>query len=316
MTERKAADAIPALKELALHGATQEICLRGLWALYGVGGFDAQFANVAMRSHHEWVRVWTIRFLGESLPLDKWELERDTLAALLEHAATRSQLASTFQRLKGQEILPLLTAQLGQSDADANDANIPLLLWIAYEPFVLTSFPKVLEFLKGDGAKSAFVRGYIAPRVARRLVSTQKTENLSQAFELLDTASALEMRAALIDGIQLGFKGRGKVTPPENWEKVFAAAQQRNDAVELKKLKLLAAQFGDAASLADAQKIVADSKRPAAERIEALKLLSSFNAPGVEKFALKSSTAKAMRNSRARRFARWLRLRPSRTPRG
>ena len=96
------------------------------------------------------------------------------------------------------------------------------------------------------------------------------------------------MRESILDGISLGLKGRGKVTPPPNWEKAYAAAQARNDEAELRKLKLLAAQFGDAASLADAMKNAADPKRSLADRIEALKLLASSKAPGAEKlcFAL------------------------------
>ena len=134
-----------------------------------------------------------------------------------------------------------------------------------------------------DKPDAKLLTEYIAPRFARKLLATQKPENLALAIQLFDESKEPARRSAVLDGILIGLKGRGKVTPPANWIKVFDVARQRNDAGEMKKLKLAAAQFGDAASLADAVNSVNDAKRSIGERIESLKLLASSKAPGAEK---------------------------------
>ncbi len=272
------------MKEIALHGETQEICLRGIWALYCVGGFDAEIASELFKTKHPWVAVWTERFAGESGVLGKTHIDREDIPLLFAHPEFRSQWASTMLRLNDSKMVPYILKVAALNDADIDDPNIPLLLWLALEPHVINEFPTILEFLSENGGKSKFVANYIAPRVARRLMATQRPEQLAQAFELFNALrSAPRCAFAVLDGIQLGLKGRGKVVPPANWEKTFAAAQQRNDPAELKRLKLIAAQFGDAASLADAQKTVANPKAKFPERIDALQLLASFKTPGTEK---------------------------------
>ncbi|MEI6231805.1 MAG: PVC-type heme-binding CxxCH protein [Planctomycetota bacterium] len=284
LTERKATDAIPALQEIALHGETQEICLRGLWALYCLGGFDPDFAHSALKSQHPFVRAWSVRFIGESRMIWPWSSGFTVMQAAANDKSpeVRSQVFSALLANEPNQIFESSYARLYSHDEDVSDANIPLLSWLVFERQFAGNETAGLNMLKSC-PNSKLMTDYIAPRFARKLLATQKIENLALAIQFYDESKEPARRAAIMDGIQLGLKGRGKVTPPPNWPAVYASAQQRNDADELKKLKLIAAQFGDAASLADAMKNAANPKRPVAERVEALKLLASSKAPGAEK---------------------------------
>jgi len=285
LTERKPADAIAPLKEMALHGETQEICLRGLWALYDVGGFDEAFAMEALKSQHSWVRAWTIRFIGQSMLVP----EKDLTFALLkcitkDEPEVRSQLASTLQHW-GVGFTQAMIECLMLHDEDLTDQNIPLLLWLAYEPYVLKDFPDVLNTLKTSVAENKLINEYIAPRVARRLIATQKVENLRQALELLASAHSPQMRVSVLDGIQLGLKGRGHVSVPENWRNVRDSLLEKGEPEVNRRLKLVAAQFGDADGLANALAVARDKSHNTNERVEALKLLvAAAKNAGTEKF--------------------------------
>ncbi len=286
LAEKKPAEAIPLLKEIALHGETQEICLRGLWALYCVGGFDEAFAIEALKSQHSWVRAWTVRFIGQSCTTTIWS----SAWALIQTAAgdkaaeVRSQVASTLLRMDVSP-LPTSLASLIGNDEDLTDANTPLLDWLVFERQFANKEVEAVKLMR-DMPNAKLMTEYIAPRFARKLVATQKPENLAVAFQFFDESKDPVRRVAVLDGIQLGLKGRKKIVPPENWQTIFDAAQKQNEPETLKKLKLIAAYFGDAASLADAQKNAADPKRPLAERIEALRLLAGFKSPGAEKLCL------------------------------
>ncbi len=295
LAEKKPAEAIPLLKEIALHGETQEICLRGLWALYCVGGFDEEIAMEGLKSQHSWVRSWTVRFVGEGLT---YKNNSNTMVELLATMAAtdpaaevRSQLASTCQKPKCPNPRFSILQQLALRDEDVDDPIIPFLIWLAWEPevdgFAIPSsqlnLSRFKPISKAMSSTHKIINTILARNVARRLTAAQNETLLHEAFALYENAETDEMRCNVLDGIQLALKGRHKIVPPKNWENVFALAQKKNDTEELKKLKLIAAYFGDAASLADAQKNAANPKRPLAERIEALKLLCGFKAPGAEK---------------------------------
>ena len=144
LTERKATDAIPALKEIALHGETQEICLRGLWALYCVGGFDENFAADALKSEHPWVRSWTVRFIGDSCATMIWSsgwLDLQ-IGAGDKSAEVRSQALSSILKMATQ---PLLPTQLFSNNDDLADANIPLLSWLVFESNSMDAKPAAFK---------------------------------------------------------------------------------------------------------------------------------------------------------------------------
>jgi len=280
LTERKAVDAIPALKEMALTGATQEIQLRGLWALYCVGGFDETFAQQTIVSPHPFVRAWTVRFLGESAKVSDATMSKLTeLGAKDPSAEVRLQLASSCQKLTGNDTLPLLHALIMNND-DVNDQNIPLLIWIAYEQRLLKNGPRVAEFVKETGSKSAQLNGQILPKIIRRLTASAEPEHLETCITILAQAPSAEMRRAVLDGMSAGLKGRGQVKAPPSWQKLVSDISDKLDPAARAGLQRLSVQFGDAQSLKNTLETAANAKADAGERAESIRTLAAVRADG------------------------------------
>src|SRR5205807_9698419 len=121
--------------------------LRGLWGLSSLAAFDEEVAFRTLQSHSTWVRAWTVRLLGE-----KGQVSAQMLAQLGRLAAgdpapeVRSQLAGTAGLLKQQDTLPLLHFLMSHKE-DAGDPNIPLMIWLAYEPRTVANQQGELEWL-------------------------------------------------------------------------------------------------------------------------------------------------------------------------
>ena len=280
LADPKATDSAAGLKQLALTGATEESSLRGLWALYDVGGFDESIAEQTLASKYPWMRVWTVRFLGESGKISDAMMSRFFELAKSDAAPeVRSQLASTCQKLKENDTLPLLHA-LMLHDEDINDQDIKLLLWVAYESRLLKQGPQVIEFIKGPGADAKLVQNQILPNVIRRLTATADALPLQTCVALLADAPKGRLRQAVLDGFIAGMNGRGQVAAPENWGKTYAALMQDNqtDAAQRAMLLRLAAQFSDADAVKSLKEKAADQKAPDGERIDAIRTLASVRA--------------------------------------
>lgn len=278
LTERKAIDAAPALKELALNGATQELKLRGLWALYDVGGFDEAFGLQLLDAKEPWVRVWAIRLMGEGGAASPAALSKFAeLAAKDSAAEVRSQLASTCQRIKAGDTLPLLHALMLRSE-DAKDQNIPLLVWIAYEQRLLADTERASTFLLGDGVKSPLTRDYILPRVIRRLTATAESKQLEACVAMLGRATT-DLQRSVLTGMLDGLKGRGQVVAPANWAEVYGKLKDQAKGGDLALLRRFAAQMGDAAAVEQLLATVSNTADSAGARTEAMAALSALKAP-------------------------------------
>ena len=129
--------------------------LRGLWASAACGVLTGEQLNAALADGDADVRGWAVRLLGQSRPalpmsggtpraigdLPPLPAFGDRLGSLVEMAKSepaapvRLELASLAQRLPVGERWELLSALLVRGE-DAEDHNLPLMLWYAFEPLV------------------------------------------------------------------------------------------------------------------------------------------------------------------------------------
>src|SRR5437763_12747451 len=124
LAERRDRSVASQLEEL-LQEKDDTLCLRGVWGLYGIGALDESSCGKALRYASPWVRSWAVRLVGEATPLSAGMLEKLTQMAAQDPAApVRLQLASTAQRLRDRDTVPLLH-HLMQHKADAHDAYLP-----------------------------------------------------------------------------------------------------------------------------------------------------------------------------------------------
>jgi hypothetical protein len=163
LQERGGTGAKAALTEILEKNPDETRKLRAMWALHAIGALDP----LPLHAHgSEHVRSWAVRFAGEDRdPSDA------VLAAWAEMAAkdpsplVRLFLASTLQRVpvpKRGEVLKGLVARA----EDAEDPNLPLMVWYALEPLIAADRAGATGFLKE--AKIPFVRQSITRRLASR----------------------------------------------------------------------------------------------------------------------------------------------------
>ena len=118
--------------------------LRALWALYVTEGtFDV------LSHENEHLRAWGVH-LGGTLKDDP-------------SPVVRLAIASALQRMPLEERWDVAAALLAHAE-DAEDHNLPLMIWYGVEPLVTLDTPRALKL--AAGAKIPRVRQYITRRVA------------------------------------------------------------------------------------------------------------------------------------------------------
>lgn len=141
--------------------------LRALWALHVTGGLTEEIAATSLDSPMEYLRAWTIQLINEDgAPSDAQLRKMADLAKNDESAVVRLHLASAAGRIAIDSRWPILEALVAH-EQDANDPNIPLLIWYAAEPAVaadaakaahllgLARMPKLQEFIPRRMAATA-----------------------------------------------------------------------------------------------------------------------------------------------------------------
>jgi putative membrane-bound dehydrogenase-like protein len=269
--ERQDSAANKALQDL-LSSKEPAHALRGLWGLYAVGAFDEATARKALAHANPFVRSWAIRLLGQAGLINQPLLAALTALAEKEPAPqVRSQLASTARRLAKLDTLPLLHA-LMQHKEDSKDANIPLLIWLAYEPRVSAQSRPALDWLKDHAGGNPLVTEEIVPRTLRRLAATAKPADLEAAVEFVGAVSD-DVRRQALEGLAQGLQGR-QVDAPPSWKRVFAELGKDGNFKTQELARRLAINFQDREAIARALALAQDSSKELARRLDAIRDLA------------------------------------------
>jgi putative membrane-bound dehydrogenase-like protein len=138
--------------------------LRALWALHGVQSLSDSVALEALKSPQEYVRAWTIQLTSEDgKPSAVLLAEFARLAKVDASPVVRLYLASAAQRIEIAQRWPILEG-LAEHAEDANDHNLPLMLWYAAEPAVAADITRGANLLAN--CKIPKVQEFITRRIA------------------------------------------------------------------------------------------------------------------------------------------------------
>jgi len=231
--------------------------LRALWTLHVTGniGRDLLTANLADADEH--LRAWSIQFLCE----DGMAAEdiREQLVAMAksdESPVVRLYLAAAMQRIEPTVAWSIAEA-LAQHGEDADDHNIPKMIWFGLEPFLLQDIPRALAI--AETSKLPLVSRHIA----RRLGSDNKFE------ALVATIGKSKQPEQMLLGMRDSLEGRYDVKAPANWTSAYAALRKLGG--QNAKLALqLSQQFGDDTAAATMLVTLNDPSAPTNDRRIAL----------------------------------------------
>jgi putative heme-binding domain-containing protein len=262
--------------------------LNVVWTLHTLSHLPATRGALApdqierlLAADEEHLRAWGWRLATDFWPLDSvfsqpaaTEAAIDPALADRLPAAARAEpsalvrlvLASLLQRLPPSRRADLAAA-LAEHEADAEDANLPKLLFYGLVPLVDRD-PSSLAGL-ATTARWPLTRQWIARALAEQPVQHRAAlEHLLQAARTAGPAAQED----ILRGLAAGLAGRRKVDPPEGWSALAARAADASPQVQ-ELVRSLNVVFGDGRALEEVRQIALDERAPLAQRRMALETL-------------------------------------------
>lgn len=260
-------------------------CLQGegdlskLWRQYQAGETTRESLIESLHHPDEHVRAWGIRLLTDFWPLDTIVGPQKN-ARYPDDAVTRNELirmarddesglvhlvlASTLQRLPVNH-RAALAAELIQHASDADDRDLPLLVWYGLIPLSQDDPSALVEL-------ELHCRWPRLTRWMTRSVASQVESNPGPLDRLLKHVreQPVEMQHNALLGMSDAFHGWRKAPQPAAW-KQFAQCEAAKQSPELvRELNIL---FGDGYALTEIRKIVFDKQAELKTRQRALQTL-------------------------------------------
>lgn len=237
--------------------------LKVMWSLHQVNGLSENDLIKALDDKDPYVRSWAIQFLCEdSNPPSQALTKFKKMAEGDPSPVVRLYLASALQRIPAKEKFPI-ASRLLQHGEDANDHNLPKVIWYGIEPLMAENTEQFLEL--SHISRIPMVTQYIA----RRAVDGDEIEKLLAQIEKGGSNTEL-----LLLGMMSGMEGRTDINTPQNWKTVSEKLQKSNS-----KIKTLAQEisglFGDKEATQRAFATLNNKNAPLPERKKALKMLTA-----------------------------------------
>lgn len=142
--------------------------LRALWTLHAMEALDEKEMHALLADPNEYIRSWAVQLLAESKSVSTETLAKFTEMAKADSSPmVRLYLVSAMLRLQPDLRWDVLTA-LSQRAEDAEDHNLPLMLWYALEP--LTDLDAKRALTLAEDAKIPILLEYTMQKLGEKNV--------------------------------------------------------------------------------------------------------------------------------------------------
>ncbi len=255
--------------------------------LHGLDLIDSASQKKGLVAKNAWHRAVAIHQLVDRSPLDTIlglphpqaaSPGESAIQALLQMAQSDSSgpvrlaLASALQRIPVNRRLEL-ARWLVQNGADANDHNLPLMVWYGIMPVAETDPRGLARFLVN--CQFPMTRRLIARRLAEMIDKTPLA--IESVLAELSQIESMEARDRILpdvlQGMDEAFVGRHKLKAPANWTAIESLAALSSNLVITERVSHLNLLFGDGRALDEVKRIVRDGKASLAHRKAALTTL-------------------------------------------
>jgi putative membrane-bound dehydrogenase-like protein len=276
--------------------------VRAMLAMHENGGLPEKTLQGHLDHGDEHVRTWAIRLITENWPLDAAVgpvAVEPAMAAAVETQATalldrlvmlattdasglvRLALASTLQRLP-VPLRPRLATALVRRVEDADDHNLPLLVWYGLIP-VADVDPTALADL-GIACSWPTTRRLIARRLAGSIEeSPEAVDRLLTGSLAAAPSDRAERLADTLSGLSQGLSGWRKARMPATWQKVLAAVAALPEGAARARCRQLADElsilFGDGRAIEAVRSVAVDPQAAIDQRKTALAALIEARPP-------------------------------------
>ncbi|PXX22825.1 PVC-type heme-binding CxxCH protein [Arenibacter sp. ARW7G5Y1] len=202
--------AIVRLNEIMDNHKNEDTRLRALWSLWITNNLNTEKLLDLLDDKDEYVRAWTIQFLVEDAnPSSKIVNRLTDLAKKEASPVVRRYLAGSLQRMVEKDRWGIIS-ELVQYNEDADDPNIPMMLWYGLEPLVAKQPERALDMARQSKIPS------LVQKIARRLVDGNKMEKL-----IANIGKKSDMQAELLNGLLAGMEGNSDLREPSNWAATY-----------------------------------------------------------------------------------------------
>ncbi|MCA9218363.1 MAG: c-type cytochrome, partial [Planctomycetales bacterium] len=304
LTERSnAGDNIGAAREqlidLIKEGDPEHAC-RAFLTIHSTGfhGWDFFHLFDFLSHPNEHIRALTVRAMTDAWPLDdiygptehggKTQIDAGVQVlwnALLQAARSdesslvRLTLASTIQRLPVNKRAELAKELVKRSE-DADDHNLPLLVWYGLIP-VAESNPAELAEL-ATACKWPKTQRLIVRRLAEEIDSN--IEHVATVLSFVASIDEIAAQKNILRGIEDGLRGWRRAQKPSNWEQVANTINKATtrDAELSKLVQELSVVFGSGRAIDEVRQIVMDENADPNLRRSALETMVETRAAGLK----------------------------------
>ncbi len=261
------ADTHQRLRQLFQSAANADWRLRAMWALHVTGGWTPEGLVQVLGDRDEHVRAWAVQLLAEDKAPSAVAIDRFAQMARADPSAVvRLYLASALQRLAPSDRWPIASALMSHAE-DADDHNLPKLVWVGIEPLVKDNPSLALE--RAAASRLPLVARFIA----RRAVDANALDAVVAAIGQQPAALA-----PMLEGLRDGLEGRYDVSAPAAWTAVYDRLKRRDASIDGLALAV-SQQFGDADTTTRNVGLVRNRTAPVAERQRALQALALQRRP-------------------------------------
>lgn len=239
--------------------------LRALWTLHAIGGLtDTQRASM-LQDADETVRAWAIQ-----LELEDQSVAPETLSQLEQMAQhdssplVRLYLCSALQRLPLDQRWNIASALVTHAE-DAEDHNLPLMIWYGVEPLVPADVTRALAL--AEASRIPRVREFIVRRAAA------DDRSLGNLIQWLQSIADRDAQQLVLDQILRALEGRVGVAMPDAWQAAYERLSASDHEAVRQRADQLAVLFGDARIYPKMRTLLLDQDTPMNQRREALEIL-------------------------------------------
>jgi putative membrane-bound dehydrogenase-like protein len=262
-----AADTQQRLRNLFRSPAAPDWRLRAMWAMHVTGGWTADALVQVLGDLDEHVRAWAVQLLCEDRAPSAIALEKLAQMARTDPSpVVRLYLASALQRLPTGARWPIASALMARAE-DAEDQNLPNLIWLGIEPLVASDPSAALEY--AAAGRIPLLSRY----TARRTVDADGLDPLVAAIGRMPPATV-----SLLEGMRDGLEGRYDVAAPAQWASVYGRLKREPPAIA-SIASDVAARFADADVTAQNVRTVRSRTAPIDDRRRALQTLTLQRRP-------------------------------------
>ncbi len=265
---------------MSQHSTPQK--LRAIWTMHCTEGFWGlkdpwEFLRDDEEHSNEYVRAWAIQLgleelttppAGLNVEREKRE-KKDFLHGLTRLAredkspVVRLYLASAMQRLPIEDRWEVVEALCSHAE-DANDHNLPLMVWYAAEPLPTKDVGRAL--LLAENAKLPNILNFMV----RRTAALNTPEAFDAITKTLLRVSDEKRRLDILNGLSTALKGQRNVPMPKGWDEVEKKLGDISNAEIRSLVQSLSLTFGSSRALVSLKQTLMDKSADVASRKTAL----------------------------------------------